>query len=428
MARSRQNAEGPETALEDLVKKVGPENLVGAKLFAAVTLEGSKLYEVTEFDQEDQKFRIRDPQSGRNMSLTGYSLREFEIGLASREPDDPLILLLEANQIPVTPFIRLGRPPSPRREAERRATPPPSRPSGLQRGVRNDADARPREVPLAHRSGADVGERMGATSPRRDSLPSVRNRDQRSPPRENREASRRRERTPSPRGSRRRARRSSSPSSSSSEASAERGERNRTRGRPAPRRRRRRSTPGSSGETAGSGGWERSMSRRALVAHVEDLMRDRRASGMQAELRRFQAAIPPEKKGLSAQFEMGATIQAAPKDWRGHLALALCLGTILKALNMSYTFLAEATFTFARQRCEDMGRELSERKSARIEAEIWEFFRKQRMEGEKMSAKSGAGASSNNRNGYAALGRRKVLTGFEAVTCPGRILPSQTKN
>ena len=140
------------------------------------------------------------------------------------------------------------------------------------------------------------------------------------------------------------------------------------------------------------------MSRRALVAHVEELMRDRRANVMQAELRRFQAAIPPEKKGLAAQFEMGATIQAAPKCWGRHLALALCLGTILKALNMAYAFLAEATFTFARQKCEDAGRELSDKKAARIDAEIWEFYRKQRAEGEKMSAKSGVGNPGGNRN------------------------------
>lgn len=119
------------------------------------------------------------------------------------------------------------------------------------------------------------------------------------------------------------------------------------------------------------------MSRRALVAHVEELLRDRRpASGMQAELRRFQAAIPPEKKGLMAQFDMGATIQAAPDGWGPRLALALCLGTVLKAINMSLTFLADALFTFARQRCEDAGRELSEKKKAKIDADIWEFYRK----------------------------------------------------
>lgn len=94
---------------------------------------------------------------------------------------------------------------------------------------------------------------------------------------------------------------------------------------------------------------------------------------MQAELRRFQATIPPEKKGLMAQFDMEATIQAAPDGWGPRLALALCLGTVLKAINMSLTFLADALFTFARQSCEDAGRELSERKKAKIDANICDF-------------------------------------------------------
>lgn len=398
MARSRQSAEGAEKALEDLVRKAGPDNLVGVKLFAAVSLDGSKLYEVTEYDAEEQQFKIRDPLTGRGLSLSGYPLREFQIGLASREPDDPLILLLEGHQIPVTPFIRCGRPRSPRLEAERRTSPPQSRQGLQERGLAANSDARRRENPVTHRSGEDPGERLAATASRRNSPPSVRGRRDRSPSKEHRSAARRRERSPSPRGSKRRPRQSSSPPSSSSESPAERGRRNRKRAKDAPKRRRRSSKPDSSEDAADSGGWEKSMSRRALVAHVEELIRDRRASGMHAELRRFQAAIPPEKKGLSAQFEMGATIQAAPKDWGQHLALAMCLGTVLKALNMGYTFLADATFTFARQKCEDAGREFSEKKAARIDSEIWEFCRKQRAEGEKMSAKSGVGASGGNRN------------------------------
>lgn len=140
------------------------------------------------------------------------------------------------------------------------------------------------------------------------------------------------------------------------------------------------------------------MSRRALAAHVAGLLRSERNSGMQAELRRYQATIPPEKRGLAAQFEMGATIQACPDTWAGRLALALCLGTILKVLDMALTYLAEDLWTYARQKCEDAGRVLSDKKKQKIDAEIWDYFRKKRSEGEKIRAKTGGtGGADRNR-------------------------------
>lgn len=127
-------------------------------------------------------------------------------------------------------------------------------------------------------------------------------------------------------------------------------------------------------------------------------MRDRKLTGKQTELRRLQSAIPAEKKGLHAQFEMAVTIQSAPKSWQSRLALAMVLSTVLKGVNIGLTYLADSLFTYAQQKCEDAGRTLSDEEEEKLDALIWEFYRKQRSDGEKQLAKSGGGTSSNFRN------------------------------
>lgn len=111
---------------------------------------------------------------------------------------------------------------------------------------------------------------------------------------------------------------------------------------------------------------------------MDELLRERRATGMQTELHRLQATIPPEKKGLAAQFEMAATISASPPDWGPRLGLAMALCTILKAVNMNLSYLADELFTHARQKCEEAGRRLPEKKQIRLDSEIWKTYRKQR--------------------------------------------------
>lgn len=103
-ARGRGSGEN-ENILEELVDKAGVENLIGLKLYAQLTLGGKRLFEITAYDSEEKKFRVRDVVSGTEPSGFGVPLAEFEIGLASRNPDDPVIQLLEAHRIPVTPFF-----------------------------------------------------------------------------------------------------------------------------------------------------------------------------------------------------------------------------------------------------------------------------------------------------------------------------------
>lgn len=105
MSRHGLQTEGRDRELEELVRNAGPENLVGCRLFATLTLEGRRLYEVQSYDEEARVFKVKDVQTGKEPSGLRSPLREFEIGLGSRSPDDPLVLLLERHRIPVTPFI-----------------------------------------------------------------------------------------------------------------------------------------------------------------------------------------------------------------------------------------------------------------------------------------------------------------------------------
>lgn len=154
-------------------------------------------------------------------------------------------------------------------------------------------------------------------------------------------------------------------------------------------------------------------------------MRDRKATGMQTELRRLQTAIPSEKRGLHAQFEMAVTIQAAPKSWQSRLALAMVLSTVLKGVNIGLTYLADALFIFARQKCEDAGRTLTDEEEEKLDATIWEFYRKQQSDGEKQLAKSGGGASSNFRN---RLATNPELTQPRFTGFPGFVNAAATEH
>lgn len=106
MSRFGPQMEERSRELEELVRLAGPENLVGCRLFASLTLDGRRLYEVQSYDEQAKVFMVKDVLTGKEPSAIGSPLREFEIGLASRGPDDPLVLLLERHRIPVTPFIR----------------------------------------------------------------------------------------------------------------------------------------------------------------------------------------------------------------------------------------------------------------------------------------------------------------------------------
>ena len=362
-------------------------DLIGLKLFAAISLEGKQLYEVIAYDPESQKFRVRDTRTGKESSSFGNSIADFEIGIASRTPDDPLLQLMEAYRIPVIQFIARG-------ETGRVLA---SQPEGLAdvgigrtefRGGDRDAGRGP--------SGMGPDRRADAPSVRR---PAPTNRDVTGAERAWEGSSRPRGRSverSQARNGRRRRRSPSSGSGSSSDGGRRRRKRSKT---PRKRRRRRRSVSvPSSTSVSGASELEASMSRKALVAHVSEIIRDRKVSGMKAELRRLQPSIPVEKKGLGAQFDMATKIHEVPNTWAGRLALGMALSTVIKSIHMNLTFLADALFRFARQRCEDYGRELSTKEQQKIDAEVWDFYQKQRTDGEKLLAKGGGSTTSGFQN------------------------------
>lgn len=257
MSRYGERLSSEQQVLADLVAKAGPENLVGVRLYATLTLEGNRLYEILSYDAEAQRFRARDVLTGREPSSVGSPLKEFEIGLATRSPEDPILQLLEHHQLPVTRFVRREVQPSQVSERPVRAgqTESPRRAEGSLRadgrGTERRGESRPRRSPerdLDARQDSPIPSRV---RPHRGDFVG------RSPEREHGASSRPRERAPSPRREPRRDRRarSRSPSTSSSSSESPAGTRHRRRrpGRGHVRRRTPRRRSRSSGGSSGSG-------------------------------------------------------------------------------------------------------------------------------------------------------------------------------
>lgn len=153
MSRYGEQLSSEQQVLADLVAKAGPENLVGVRLYATLTLEGNRLYEILSYDSESQRFRARDVLTGREPSSVGSPLKEFEIGLATRSPEDPILQLLEHHQLPVTRFIRREVQPSqiPERQVHAGRSESPRRAEGSVRadgrGTERRSESRPRRSP-----------------------------------------------------------------------------------------------------------------------------------------------------------------------------------------------------------------------------------------------------------------------------------------
>ncbi|GAQ85740.1 hypothetical protein KFL_002510170 [Klebsormidium nitens] len=235
------------------------------------------------------RFRVRDADTGRQPSAAGYPLREFDIGLALREPDDPLLLLLERHQIPIARFIAPRRP----------------EPAGGER-TRGEGPAGRAEQDFGPPSlGRDRFERRTGTQSARHSVPSV-------------------------------------------------GMKN---GRHGP---------------------------------TSDKEKSARATASARSARRARSGIHVEAEGAAAPVHPRQKPQPGRNTGAG--------STEKDSANGSTDGAAAAAVRGTRPRCEDAGRELSQKKQAKIDADIWEFYRKQRTEGEKMMAKSGTSFGSGNRN------------------------------
>lgn len=351
------HSENEQRVIERLIEKIGAEALVGLNFYASLDIaKGRVLYEIESYDPELKLFGVRDAQTKETYER-GVSARRLEIGQESRELDDPLIDLLNRNQLPVLPYCVKYR--APRSETGGRSKDVSKRPS-LREEV-SQAGGRGR---IPARMEKDRGER----DPRRPQ--------------------KRKPRSPSP--------------ITEMDRSDSTGD-----GPPEPKRNpKKRQDWDSSGSNASDADSSpgKKYSPKQMARQLDRLVRQSKISGEQAELRRMQADIPAERRGLRAQFEMLAVMHASPESWGPLLALSGCMGTSLKALDMTNTYLAEAHFNCIRQLCEDAGPSLTDGRKRKIDAKAWAFYRKQRAEAKKLMVKAGGAA----KNRYVQIGRAHV--------------------
>lgn len=346
-----------QRVVEQLIEKVGPEALVGLSFYASLDIIKRRvLYVIESYDADQREFHLLDAQTKEPVNR-GVSAKRLEIGLESRDLEDPLIDLLGRNQLPVLPFCVKYR--TPQRESDKRSMEVSKR-----TGQREEASGIEGHGRIPARKEKEIGEK-DARRPRK--------RKPRSPsPITDAEQSDSSDESPrEPKKGLKRKRDWDSPKSSDSDSDAGRGKKYMTKDQ---------------------------------ARQLENLVRQSKLTGEQAELRRMQADIPSERRGLRAQFEMLAVMHASPESWGPLLALSGCMGTSLKALDMGCTYLAEAHFNYVRQLCEDAGADLTEGRKKKIDAKAWALFRKQRAEAEKQIAKTGGLAKSRYASSFFVCG------------------------
>jgi hypothetical protein len=113
-------------------------------------------------------------------------------------------------------------------------------------------------------------------------------------------------------------------------------------------------------------------------------------SATSSELRRMLSAISPaEHPGIFTTVDQFVTMYECPPLHRRPMCVAGACGGVLKEPHIKLAFLAEATWQFGRRKCAEAGENLTDQQIGEIEAQILEFYGKQRVEGSKILDKAG---------------------------------------
>jgi hypothetical protein len=112
-------------------------------------------------------------------------------------------------------------------------------------------------------------------------------------------------------------------------------------------------------------------------------------TGIEAELRRQQAQINPEKNpGLFAQMDIASTIFSAPKDWQGIVALTGGLTSVLKVPTSKLAFLGDELVSTGLHKCREAREHLTDEQTAAIENSILEVYRAKKAKAEELVARN----------------------------------------
>jgi hypothetical protein len=128
--------------------------------------------------------------------------------------------------------------------------------------------------------------------------------------------------------------------------------------------------------------------------NIEALEYERRyekaRSGLNSELRRLQSGVSAfDHPGLYSHIDQMVTLHEAQPTHRGPMAVAGAVGDVLKVPHIKLSYLAEGVWEFTRRKCAEAGEHLTDQQIVEIEAQVLEYFGKQRVEAEKILDKAG---------------------------------------
>jgi hypothetical protein len=83
------------------------------------------------------------------------------------------------------------------------------------------------------------------------------------------------------------------------------------------------------------------------------------------------------------------TMHEAPPTHRGPMCVAGATGDVLKVPHIKLSYLADAIWEFTRRKCAEGGEHLTDQQILEIEAQVMEFFGKQKVEAGKILDKVG---------------------------------------
>jgi hypothetical protein len=138
-----------------------------------------------------------------------------------------------------------------------------------------------------------------------------------------------------------------------------------------------------------------------LETRIEELERGRRAlekaratdrakAGLDTELIRLQSGVSAfEHPRLFSHIDKWVTMHEAPVMHRGPMCVAGATSDILKVPHIKLAYLGDAVWEFTRRKCTEGGEHLMEEQILEIEAQVMEYFGKQRVEAGKILDKAG---------------------------------------
>lgn len=112
-------------------------------------------------------------------------------------------------------------------------------------------------------------------------------------------------------------------------------------------------------------------------------------AGMSAELSRMQSAIFPSKHpGIYSTVDQFVSMYEMPPSHRGPMCVAGAAAGVLKEPHIKLAFLGEGLWQYTRRKCAEAGENLTERQIQEIEAQVIEFYGRQKAEGAKILDKA----------------------------------------